>query len=505
MGNDLALDPVDNWFSRQQEAPVGPAGATANWLGRGALALGQEFYQQGQGLVQSLALPGAVFRGEAQPSVENSAQFGLAAAGMGTPAGALTREVGSTLGTFGGRMARTEDIGAGGALTGEYNGEARPYLMGETASLRHADRLDTAGASPEDIWRDTGWMKSNYDGKWRWEISDLGSSLRPDNLHHFGLGEDTADWNSVSPDHKVGVPSPTRQYPTNGPSYVSQTKLEDVLDHPDLYRAYPELRDMPVQPMPSATWAQHAVGAFDPAQGTLFMRPAEPESFHSTLLHEVQHAIQHIEGFDTGASPEGLLSQSDLDKVQRHEQQLQLTRDLMGERGTVSQQFLQSISKDNPGFQRSISKNGIAWSPESLASAYRRSAAGQSMSSLDMARLDAALEAMIDPAHVQITLDNATAAKQLRQTAHDAYSLVSGEAEARNVQRRWEGSHSTSFPGDTLDVPGGELIRPGTVLGQNLSVTPIDHDPFGLVPVPHDPFSQTLAPVEHDPFAGPVP
>lgn len=94
-------------------------------------------------------------------------------------------------------------------------------------------------------------------------------------------------------------------------------KLADVLDHPQLFEEYPHLKDMKVEvrDMPD-----NQGGALDPETNTIIINtpekfeamrqryPNEDHSQISTLLHEVQHDIQYREGFGTGGSPNEFLA-----------------------------------------------------------------------------------------------------------------------------------------------------------------------------------------------------
>ena len=80
--------------------------------------------------------------------------------------------------------------------------------------LRKAMQLDEEGQSSEDIRRETGWFKG-YDGKWRYEIDDLDAHL---------------------------IENPKLERHTDGEEVYFTGKLSDILDHGELFTAYPELR-----------------------------------------------------------------------------------------------------------------------------------------------------------------------------------------------------------------------------------------------------------------------
>lgn len=75
-------------------------------------------------------------------------------------------------------------------------------------------------------------------------------------------------------------------------------KLSDVLQHPDLFKAMPELADVNIRSQPTQG------GAFTASDNTISVGPQSNDTdFMSTLLHETQHAIQYRSGFLTGGNP----------------------------------------------------------------------------------------------------------------------------------------------------------------------------------------------------------
>lgn len=90
------------------------------------------------------------------------------------------------------------------------------------------------------------------------------------------------------------------------PGEKAFTTLEDVLKHDELYRRYPEIRNAPViNDIEYFDQHPNTSGYFDPYNGSIAVNPKKltsPEELRSTLLHEIQHLIQHLEGFETGTS-----------------------------------------------------------------------------------------------------------------------------------------------------------------------------------------------------------
>jgi hypothetical protein len=100
--------------------------------------------------------------------------------------------------------------------------KVKRLMAGEKAATADKMKLATAqqmiadGADSETVRRETGWYQG-YDGKWRFEISDLESFLieNPDLEKHTDDGE----------------------------TYFTG-KLADILDHEDLFAAYPDMKDI---------------------------------------------------------------------------------------------------------------------------------------------------------------------------------------------------------------------------------------------------------------------
>lgn len=81
--------------------------------------------------------------------------------------------------------------------------------------------------------------------------------------------------------------------------------LDDVLyNHKELYDLYPELRGVSVTPVSGVNYH----GSFNPILGEMEINidrlKWDPAEVRSTVLHEVQHGIQSIEGFARGSNVE---------------------------------------------------------------------------------------------------------------------------------------------------------------------------------------------------------
>ena len=139
--------------------------------------------------------------------------------------------------------------------------------------LEDAERLELEGKSSEEIRQQTGWFRS-YDDKWRYEIDDSKA------VWHF----DTAQ------------PDPERLFYFGEKVY----KLGDILEHEELYKAYPQLKDVTVYVSPNLSVdAAVMSGSTD---SIAIKSLTDGFSKRRLLIHEIQHIIQNIEGFAKGAS-----------------------------------------------------------------------------------------------------------------------------------------------------------------------------------------------------------
>lgn len=123
---------------------------------------------------------------------------------------------------------------------------------------------------------------------------------------HMFTGQKAA---SFDPDHPTAF-TPSDDMPRNeiNDRYAKLTgmqmgKLEGVLDHPDLYAQYPELKNLPVTHLDMSEQGWH--GAYSPKTKRMYLDTSGKDKYPlSTVLHEVQHAIQDIEGHHPNSESE---------------------------------------------------------------------------------------------------------------------------------------------------------------------------------------------------------
>lgn len=93
-----------------------------------------------------------------------------------------------------------------------------------------------------------------------------------------------------------------------GDKNLANLKLGDIFDHPELYRYYPEARNIKIGRIPS-TDKSNKIASFNNKENKLKLRTfsTDEESLRSTIIHELQHFVQKEEGFARGGSPDEFL------------------------------------------------------------------------------------------------------------------------------------------------------------------------------------------------------
>ena len=152
--------------------------------------------------------------------------------------------------------------------------EERTFRMD---NLSVARKMEEEKKDAKAIKMATGWERG-ADGKWRYEMPDakIKDTMNVGGGHIVKRYEDDMLWNGG--------------------------KLSEVIDAPELFKAYSQLKDVRIETdaimndMPSN-------GEYNSKTNTITIHADELKYMNSILNHEIQHAIQDIEGFAKGGSP----------------------------------------------------------------------------------------------------------------------------------------------------------------------------------------------------------
>lgn len=157
-------------------------------------------------------------------------------------------------------------------------------------NLSIARQMEDADKDAKTIKLATGWERG-ADGKWRYEISDANIKDTID----LGKGiskkrfEEDMLWNSG--------------------------RLGNVIEAPELFKAYPQLKDIHIE-TDSIVNDMPSNGEFNANSNRITIHAYRLKYLNSILNHEIQHAIQHIEGFATGGTPEHVEKEFDAAKTE---------------------------------------------------------------------------------------------------------------------------------------------------------------------------------------------
>lgn len=150
-----------------------------------------------------------------------------------------------------------------------------------TGALNKAQKMLADGKSKDEVWKETGWLEG-AEGAWKWEIDDSKAKLKNIKVDSLGIAE-------------------------------KHTYLGDILEHSELFKNYPEISNMlttimidkdmknPRGSYTSRVEREHEGLVDIEPETTVYAKNVDQAK--NTLFHEIQHAVQEIEGFAEGGSP----------------------------------------------------------------------------------------------------------------------------------------------------------------------------------------------------------
>jgi len=319
---------------------------------------------------------------------------------------------------------------------------ARPKIFaGEGAqtadmqALAKAQQLEKAGTPERAIWSDTGWFRG-ADKKWRFEIDDSGARFNPSTVNG-GIVE-----NALT----VGAPG-VNAGPTVGPG------ISNFLHHPALYEAYGDaLPRNTFLGNKNTLFGDGVQGAFDAAADSVTLNaPVQPRDGRSTLLHELQHAVQQREGFAKGGGVDSMAGEIGQAKYDLSEIAAKMER-MQNAASDEARIMMDSKNPETQGFvSNAVQKWMKQFGEQSPSNPY--GITPQQAVQYELIERDKVFES--------ISKSRSAVEKTARMEPHDAYRRLAGEAEARAVQSRMDMTpeqRRATFPFDSYDVPRDKLI-----------------------------------------------
>jgi len=140
-------------------------------------------------------------------------------------------------------------------------------------NLQVARDMEAAGKTPKEIYLTTGWERSKDKGKWKYDLPDI--DILEDAVIELRRQSDKNEKSSISLQSLVGLDN-------------------------ELFKAYPDLKFRRVLVDNNLD----SEASYTPVGIRLSKKVAfgSQKNFKSTLIHEIQHAIQDIEGFAKGGN-----------------------------------------------------------------------------------------------------------------------------------------------------------------------------------------------------------
>jgi hypothetical protein len=215
-----------------------------------------------------------------------------------------------------------------------------------------AAKLEKQGVSPEEILKQTGTSRG-LDNQFRQEISDENALIK-------GTGK----FGDVYEQRKTayGVTTPT---------------VEEVMRHPELFEAYPQLKGNQVMLLP-ATSRNNA--SYSPAERIIRVNPnLTADQARSSMLHELQHGVQEIEGFNKGTDAGIFLKKYQEQADELEERLMQANKDLklhaggkyyddlLKERDAIGKEYRDFMGADQQGVIRKATQEYKAYGGEAEA------------------------------------------------------------------------------------------------------------------------------------------
>ena len=176
-----------------------------------------------------------------------------------------------------------------------------------------AYQFEQDGKSELEIFKETGWYRG-VDGKWRFEIDDSEAKVYRRGDAEISKDSDYAEWNEMSDDILWGLIDEEDTEAMERYEKLSEKaklleesrknkRVSDYLDHPALFDAYPFIKNIRVNQTDMEGSQLGSLSMYDGINITKrYFEEYQELNLKKTLLHEIQHVIQHYERFAGGAN-----------------------------------------------------------------------------------------------------------------------------------------------------------------------------------------------------------
>lgn len=320
-------------------------------------------------------------------------------------------------------------------------------------NLGAAQKMEAAKKEAKAIKLATGWERG-ADGKWRYEIPDgiyhpkgdaeLKKALarQPWREELNGLSDRILDGEGLSKEETERFNELSEKEAAFKADYLKKEKphLADWLENDELFKAYPELKRVGI--VFTDNMPKEQAGYYDSKSNTITVNTNSSEDTASIIAHEVQHAIQRYEGFATGGNLKAAMEYLSGNK----------RADVK-----IKQQLAYKLSQEK----------GLGLSEEEVNSLIGH----LEYEDISDDELQKQIDALCQKHN--ITEDQLEDIYPMDSVWHEAYNRISGETEARNVQKRMgmtAEERGASLAADTEDVARDSQILLFSDTGKNMSL-----------------------------------
>ena len=350
-------------------------------------------------------------------------------------------------------VIRYQFIGEKGAAEADHAEEVSVRLD----NLSVARKMESEQKDAKAIKMATGWERG-ADGKWRYEIPDLkyfgqgaagykkARGKQPWSKELDGLSDRIFAGIELSESEYQRFDELTQKEEIFKTDYLNREKphLADWVENDKLFNAYPDLKR--VKMVFTDQLPVNMGGWYNEREHTIVVNTNYVDDLASVLAHEVQHAIQYIEGFARGGNPESM--QERFEAAKKEWRARAWADELRYQAGEMGEHYNQvAVEKALIDEYKEMGMDNDEWMPdkETRMKGFNYFARGYADRSLDA------------------DIKNFRLAESTRAgfSPYVEYTQLGGEVESRNVERRMAMSSEerrASLAADTEDVAREDQI-----------------------------------------------
>lgn len=329
-----------------------------------------------------------------------------------------------------------------------------PAFVKDLNKYGEAIEASTKGMRGEELWKAHGVFEDPITGQLLSVIPDTGAKFKA------GALEIKEGFQSMHMSNNPSIKGILAQ------SLFDTKQLDEILDNPAMFALMPDLSQTFVRKPFMANYR----GSFDHTDNTIRINSGQPNQMLSTMLHEVQHAIQNNYSMPRGGNTDMFIDNA---------AKLAETKKKGSEAYTLLTEEFDKIYKGTPGFERSIYPSAklqkMFRDVTDDKYPYNKAAAEKFLSTIDQ-------QVLQDYTVVDNLSKSMKILDKVDDDAYQAYRSLAGEAQARLVQKQFELQDYTTYPLKLMAEELGlknidDLFAPNTLLDPSDKLPKLDLEP----------------------------